>query len=59
MRLKPKDLRRFVIERKKHACHLVFGELVRVSFVPSTMGTHAEVQCIACREVKDITDYEE
>ena len=57
MRLKPKDLRRFVSKHKKHSRHLVFGELVRVSFVTSTMGTHAEVQCITCREVKDITDY--
>ena len=52
-------LHRFVSEHKKHARHLVFGELVRVSFVPSTMGTHSEVQCLTCREVEDITDYEE
>ena len=35
-------LRRFVSEHKKHARHLVFGELVKVSFVPSTMGASGD-----------------
>ena len=51
-------LRQFVSEHKKHARHLVFGELVKVSFVPSTMGTHSEVKCITCGKVEDITDYD-
>lgn len=42
MRLKPKDCADFVSEHKKHARHLVFGELVKVSFVPSTMGASGD-----------------
>ena len=51
-------LRQFVAEHKKHARHLVFGELFKVSFIPSTMGTHSEVQCISCGKVEGITDYD-
>ena len=51
-------LRQFVDEHKKHARHLVFGELVKVSFVPSTMGTHSEVKCLTCGIVENLTDYD-
>ena len=51
-------MRQFVAEHKKHARHLVFGELIKVGFVPSTIGTLSEVQCISCGEVEDITDHE-
>ena len=52
-------LHQFVSEHKKHARHLVFGELIKVSFVPSTMGTHSEVMCLTCGKVEDLTDYDD
>ena len=51
-------MRQFVAEHKKPARHLVFGELVKVSYVPSTMGTPCEVQCLTCGKIEDITDYD-
>ena len=52
-------LRQFIEIHKQHARHTAFGELVKVSFVPSTMGTHAEVQCLTCGETIDLTDLSE
>lgn len=51
-------LRQFKEKHRLHTHHLVFGEMIKVSFIPSTMGTHAEVQCLTCGETENITDYE-
>ena len=52
-------LRKFVSFHRKHAIHCATGELVRVSFVVTTLGTISEVQCLTCGKVEELTDYDE
>lgn len=54
-----KRLRKFVSIHRKHAIHCVTGELVRVSFVVTTLGTISEVQCLTCGNLEELTDYNE
>lgn len=45
-------------EHHKHAHSGAAGEYLRVSFVPTGLGTIVEIQCLTCGAVEDVTDYE-
>ena len=52
-------LRKFCDEHRKHARHVTAGEMIRVIFTPTMLGTISEVQCFTCGKVEDLTDYDQ
>ena len=51
-------LHKFFIQHKKHGKSGITGEVVRVCFSPTLLGTIAHVQCLICGAVEDLTDYD-
>lgn len=49
---------RFRDEHHEHCHSGAAGEYLRVSFIPTGLGTIVEVQCLTCGATEDVTDYE-
>lgn len=52
-------LRKFCEEHRRHAKHMSAGEMFRISFVPTLLGTDSDVQCLTCGAVESLTDFDE